>query len=297
MLTLSLATTASPFRAGTPPEFVNYQGVLRDTGGAPLDGDVDMVFRFFDGETGGDEILVDRHTVADSGPVAVSNGLFAAKLGGGTISDGTGPGVYQSLMDVFRDYGDLWLRVEVDGEVLDPRVQIVSEGFALNAAQLEGRAAAEFLDTSAKTQTKIGQLVVQESDAGEYGIESFGVEGGGYFKDTDQTGYAYVGRGDEGIQGYGTLGGGYFEDLNQSGYAQVANGDVGIWGYGNLAGGYFQDPAAGGHAWVGRGSLGNPGPWRHGRRVLRGHEQLRLWLRRQRRLRRARLGQHGRRVL
>ena len=36
------------FAQATPPELVNYQGVLRDASGAPLTGSYAMTFRFYD---------------------------------------------------------------------------------------------------------------------------------------------------------------------------------------------------------------------------------------------------------
>lgn len=115
--------------------------------------------------------------------------------------------------------------------------------------------------------------------SGQYGVYSDGKTGtggyfegdaaGGYFKDTNSTGYAYIGYGMRGVQAYGSNGsyfynvntgsngevgalqsgieaygntqGGYFADLTESGYARLGTGDYGIMGYGNTMGGYFQD--------------------------------------------------------
>ena len=43
----------------SPPAFIHYQGVLRDSNDAPLSGSYNMMFRFFNADTGGDEILSD----------------------------------------------------------------------------------------------------------------------------------------------------------------------------------------------------------------------------------------------
>jgi hypothetical protein len=45
ILTITLVWTTGAAMAASPPELVNYQGVLRDDVGAPLDGSFDMVFR------------------------------------------------------------------------------------------------------------------------------------------------------------------------------------------------------------------------------------------------------------
>jgi hypothetical protein len=226
--------------AASPPGFVNYQGVLRDASNKPLDGDHDMVFRFFTAETGGNEILIDRHTAGDSDAVTVSGGLFSVRLGSGAIQDGSGPGTYTSLAAVFRDYDEVWLRVEVGGEVLDPRVRVVAAAYALNADHLDGRSADGFINTTTSPQTKSGQLTINSSAPSQYGLRVFSTEGA-YFEDSDQSGQAWLANGNWGIGGYGNAGGGHFEDRDGTGYADVGIGDNGIKAYGNIAGGSFDD--------------------------------------------------------
>jgi hypothetical protein len=123
--------------AAIPPDAIHYQGVLRDAAGEPLDGTYDMVFRFWSAESGGEEILVDTHDAANGNPIAVDDGLLSVQLGQGVVSDGSGAGTYTSLTDVFRDYSEVWLAIEVNGEVLSPRVQVISAGHALNARNAE----------------------------------------------------------------------------------------------------------------------------------------------------------------
>jgi hypothetical protein len=71
-----------------PPDRVNYQGVLRDANDVPRDGQFNMIFRFFDAATGGNEILVDSHLQANNQEVVVSGGLFSVALGSGDVDDG-----------------------------------------------------------------------------------------------------------------------------------------------------------------------------------------------------------------
>ena len=158
VFTAGLATVM--FAAGTPNE-INYQGVLRGSSGSPLDGAHDMVFRFFNADTGGDEVLVDTHDTASGNPVTVSQGLFAVALGGGVVADGSGPGTFTALDEVLAAHTDLWLSIQVNGELLTPRVQLLAAGYALNAASLQGREPSDFLDTSTTAQTKGGPLAVQ----------------------------------------------------------------------------------------------------------------------------------------
>lgn len=120
--------------AATPPDLINYQGVLRDSNNKPLTGSYDMVFRFYDAEAGGNEVLVDRHLVAGTGAVTVSGGLFNAQLGSGEVIDGQGPGVVTTLGQAFRQFAAVYLEVQVAGEVLNPRTRVVSGAYALNNA-------------------------------------------------------------------------------------------------------------------------------------------------------------------
>lgn len=157
--------------AATPPDRIHYQGVLRDPAGNPLDGSHDMVFRFMSAETGGVEILVDAHEAAAGQAVLVDNGLLGVTLGAGVVTDGSGAGTYLSLAEVFRDYPQVWLAVEVNGEALTPRIPVLSAGYALNADHLDGSDSSFFLNTSSAAQTKAGPLTVDgevESTAGGF---------------------------------------------------------------------------------------------------------------------------------
>jgi len=141
----------------TPPPLINYQGVLRDkTTGLPLTSTVDLVFTFYpDPSSTGTDILSDTHT-----GVVVSGGLFSVQLGAGVVADGNGAGTYASLSDLFRDFSAVWMQIQVATETLSPRVRLVGAAYAMNATHLEGKRAAEFIDTSGSQQTKTGGLRV-----------------------------------------------------------------------------------------------------------------------------------------
>ncbi len=132
-LTLVLLTVGLTVAQTTPPDVLNYQGVLRDASDAPLDGTYPMLFRFFDAAASGNEILVDSHAA-----VVVSGGLFSVQLGSGTVTDGSGPGAYTTLSRVFANYPDLYVEVEVGGETLSPRIRVASAGYALNTRYVRG---------------------------------------------------------------------------------------------------------------------------------------------------------------
>ncbi len=87
--------------AATPPDLVNYQGVLRDNTDAPEGGSFEMIFHFYEDGQGGSEILFDEHCavagpavcVGETGAVTVTGGLFNVQLGSGNVVDGAGAGV------------------------------------------------------------------------------------------------------------------------------------------------------------------------------------------------------------
>ncbi len=168
ILALTLAPTAP--HAAPAPETMNYEGVLRDAAGNPRTGTFDMVFRFFDAASGGNEILVDEHLGSGTGGVAVDGGLFNVALGSGNVVDGSAslPGdPYSQLSDVFRAYSDVWMQIEIDSgvlEVLTPRIKVESAPYALNASSLGGRSAGDYIDTSANVQNKSGDLGVENLD-------------------------------------------------------------------------------------------------------------------------------------
>ena len=247
-LTLLLGTV----QAASPPALVSYQGVLRDnTTGVPLSGSYSMVFRFYDVTAGGSPILVDTHAGASS--VVVSGGLFQVDLGGGTVTDGSGPGSYTSLSQVFRDFAAVYLEVVIGGETLGGRTRVVGAPYALNASNLDGRAPSEFLDTSSTAQTKTGGVTfdANAAGAGQAGVRAYGdyaVIGqgptvGGYFSDADGTSETRVGYSDVGLESSGTRMGGWFWDrTDPTTSVFLANDGAGIGTVGTVRGGHFVGP-------------------------------------------------------
>ena len=65
--------------AVTPPDKINFQGVLRDASNNPRNGDFDMIFRLYDAQNGGNEILSDSHLDAGSRPIR-SSAILASVL-------------------------------------------------------------------------------------------------------------------------------------------------------------------------------------------------------------------------
>jgi hypothetical protein len=243
-LFLALAVAASPVLAADPPTLVNYQGVLRDALDKPRTGTFDMVFRFYDALTAGNEILVDTHSGGGGNPVIVTGGLFNVQLGGGTVTDGSGSGTYASLADVFRDYGAAYLQITVGGEVLSPRVRIQSAAYALNSSSLQGKPASGFVDTTGSSQTKAGHLIVgngiETSVASGYALIADGAQTGGLFSAGGAIAYlADTGFINTGIRAQGNVAGGWFKNGATNEEAWLGYNGYGVQAHGSQGGGYF----------------------------------------------------------
>ncbi len=266
-LLLGLLAACSAVAAATPPDLINYQGVLRNASDKPQTGSFDMVFSFYDAATAGSEILVDSHT--GGGNVAVSNGLFTAQLGGGTVTDGAGPGTYTALSQVFRDYGSVWMQIKVGSETLSPRIRVQSAAYALNASNLGGLPASNFVDTTGSTQTKAGHLVASDglegNSASGVGVQGIGATSGGTFANGSITAVAHLGYtsgADKiGVHGMGATAGGWFQDPGNTGWAYLGKPGYAVYASGTVAGGTFFDTssdyasiASSGYSLYGQGS-------------------------------------------
>jgi len=274
VIAISLVLLTVAAFAADPPTLVNYQGVLRDASDKPRTGTFDMVFRFFDAPSAGNEILVDSHTGGGGNAVNATGGLFNVQLGGGTVADGAGAGTYTSLDQVFRDYGATYLQITVSGEVLSPRLRIQSSAYALNASNLQGKPASSFVDTSGATQTKSGHLIVNGgfetsvasgialnasgtqtggafgangafayvADTGviKTGIRAQGDDAGGWFRNNNTLDEAWLGYNHIGVSAHGSVGGGYLYD-NSGDYADLGYGGYGVYAHGTSTGGYFDN--------------------------------------------------------
>jgi hypothetical protein len=106
--------------AAVPGE-INYQGVLTDAAGAPLDGTYTMAFGIYDEETFGTLEWSESH--AD---VTVNNGVYNVLLGSINAMDSS----------VFNG-SDRWLEVAVEGETMSPRQPFSATAYALKAADAD----------------------------------------------------------------------------------------------------------------------------------------------------------------
>ncbi|MFH1433571.1 MAG: hypothetical protein ABIG32_01610, partial [Candidatus Uhrbacteria bacterium] len=150
LLLLPMVPTGS---AVTPPNLISYQGRLLDSNGVPLAAaSANFQFRFYDAVAAGTCLWSndDSACLANANrTVTLTDGLFSENLGDATL------GVpYAAIPDsVFADNTNVWLEVEIEGEVLAPRKQIVSAAYALNSETLDGIDSSGFLLSTGDTAT------------------------------------------------------------------------------------------------------------------------------------------------
>jgi hypothetical protein len=124
--------SAEKTRAATP-DSLDYEGRIRDSLGNPMNGLSTLAFHFLDPVSKA-EIMVEWHPA-----VEICGGRFHVRLGGGVTGDGAGPGDYRTVGQVFRDYPDLLLQVEADGQLQAPRVRLEPAGHSAKTRYLRSR--------------------------------------------------------------------------------------------------------------------------------------------------------------
>jgi len=119
------------------PQFINYQGKLKDGGGIPLSGTYDFRMRIYDDLTAGNLLYAEEQL----GITVKTGGIFDVQVGTGTVL--TPPNNPFSTLDFTIPY---YLTVEVgqsgvwDGE-MSPRVALATYMYAFNASRLDGHSA------------------------------------------------------------------------------------------------------------------------------------------------------------
>lgn len=99
--------------AGTVASKISYQGRLTDAVGNPLNGDYDLVFQLWDDPSAGSQV---GDNISRSG-VAVANGLFTVDL---------------DVPQLEVNGQALWLRIQVNGQWLSPRQELLPVPYALS---------------------------------------------------------------------------------------------------------------------------------------------------------------------
>ena len=113
--------------SATVPRLVNYQGILNDSGGLPVDGPHSLTFKIYaDSAQGAPVLWAEVHS-----GVSVDDGLFNVILGGTTA-------IPDSLFGATPRW--MGITVDTDGE-MTPRMQLTSVPWAFRAALAESSAA------------------------------------------------------------------------------------------------------------------------------------------------------------
>ena len=127
MLSLLLALLAPAHAA---PGVVPIQGVLTDSAGAPVDGDVSVTFRLVTNDTGSIQVWTDTVTVS------ATEGRFAVDLGAGAALD----------LQLFADHPDIHLGIAVESDsemAFVPMDHVPYAAWAEDAGKVGGQTAAD----------------------------------------------------------------------------------------------------------------------------------------------------------
>jgi len=117
-LVLSMALCAAP-------DFISYQGRLTDSNGQPITSSVDVIFTFWDAETGGNQLggFSDTDAITPQ-----TGGLFSTMIG-----DVPGNPIPESIF--LQD--NVWLNINVNGVDLSPRTKMVSVGYSMQSSHAD----------------------------------------------------------------------------------------------------------------------------------------------------------------
>ena len=145
-LSFGLWFTAS---AVQPSNLLTYQGRLLNTNGVPVStSSADMQFRLYDAHTGGTCLWSNDDSACATNAnksITLTDGLF-------TVNLGSAPDGFALIPDsVFATNANVFLEVEVEGEVLTPRKRMTAAPYALNAQTLDGIGADGFLASTGDT--------------------------------------------------------------------------------------------------------------------------------------------------
>jgi len=116
-----LALLATLSTALAAPSEINYQGVLTDQQGNPVNGVRSMQIKLYDAPTGGN--MTYQQNI---GNVKVADGIYSFHFGG----NGTSIGGSSGIIDALSISDQPWLELSVDGIAQSPRQKILTVPFA-----------------------------------------------------------------------------------------------------------------------------------------------------------------------
>lgn len=225
--------------AGTVASKISYQGRLTDAAGNPLNGNYNLVFQLWDDATAGSQVGSD--IVRNNVPV--SAGLFTVEL---------------DVPQAAFNGQALWLRIQVGGQWLTPRQELLPAPYALSlrpGAQIRGDSAdpAVIVTNGGLLSTAVlahgdGVGLDAQGQTGVYavgwavGVDASGMTGVRGQGDVGVRGDGLTGVHGESEIGYGVIGvthapmtvttaaGVYGESMNGHGVEGVSQFDVGVFG-------------------------------------------------------------------
>ncbi|MDA8596730.1 tail fiber domain-containing protein [Candidatus Pacebacteria bacterium] len=232
-------------------EQIPFYGTLKNTAGTSLDGDYDMVFRFYDALTGGALLDTSTHTAGNGNQVTVTEGEFFVLLGSGAGN---------ALDGLDFDTADVYVGITIEGDSeMTPRERLGAAPYAFNSDTVDGYDANQLLRYNATgsmtanaadalltlTQTGSGDIfnvfdggaeVFTITDGGRVGISSSTP-----LEELSVTGDAYItGRLFDSTYNAGTNG--MVLQTTGAGFAWVATSTLGLAGGGG--GSLFTDAGA-----------------------------------------------------
>src|SRR5215469_18326457 len=141
------ASSASSVAAGEVPQLIKFSGTLVDAQNRPLEGPVGVTFALYAQQMGGAALWLETQNVKPDG-----NGDYTVLLGANSAK-----GVPTEL---FTSGEARWLGVQVERDVEQPRVLLVSVPYALKAGDAETLGG---LPSSAFART--GNSIAEQSNA------------------------------------------------------------------------------------------------------------------------------------
>lgn len=151
------------------PHAINYQGRLTDSSGGALTGAYDVTFRVYDAQTAGNLLWQETHA-----GVVVDKGLFNVILGS------------VAVLDIAFDK-PYYLEIKVGDEVMSPRQQITSAGYAIRAEMAQDtekfgtKTPAEYLLTSDVTSVPTANKAVKMDANGKLPLSVLKTYDSGWF--------------------------------------------------------------------------------------------------------------------
>jgi len=113
---LAILLLAPPLGAAVPGQ-VDFQGLLLDAAGEKVNGAVDLTFRLYDAPFGGNLLWTETHP-----DLQVTDGVYGVTLG-----------LITPLTQEVLAGGNVHLEIQVDGETLTPRRQLLAVPYAIRS--------------------------------------------------------------------------------------------------------------------------------------------------------------------